>query len=242
MLTTIAKRVQTRLSKQGIKVTLGEIKPVVESMVADINNPTDQEVLSVVAHFLSNATKLAVVDDVALEQTAVEETLTHENVDIVNSVDNAINTASIQDIDSSDLYINEAALNTDQPAPLATTTKSELITTTADQMGIALNAQEISQIAENISICSDDFEQDIDAIKSAIMAFINHKAMINQSKINELIHEVRDVVGAKNSENSQLLSDGLRSINQDIQEANKAFKSNVSKALAAFDIPALKAS
>ena len=129
-----------------------------------------------------------------------------------------------------------------QTAPLATTTKSQLITTTADQMGISLNAQEISQIAENISICSDDFEQDIDAIKSAIMAFINHKAMINQSKINELIHEVRDVVGAKNSENSQLLSDGLRSINQDIQEANKAFKSNASKALAAFDIPALKAS
>ncbi|MTJ48395.1 hypothetical protein FJR05_11185 [Dolichospermum sp. UHCC 0259] len=74
------------------------------------------------------------------------------------------------------------------------------------------------------------------------MAFINHKSMINQSKINELIYEVREVVGAKNSENSQLLSDGLRSINNDIQESNKQFKSSVKQCLSAFDIPALKAS
>ena len=65
--------------------------------------------------------------------------------------------------------------------------------------------------------------------------------MINQSKINELIHEVRQVVGDKNSQNSQRLSDGLKQINSDIQEANKQFKSNVRTAIAAFDIPALKA-
>ena len=108
-------------------------------------------------------------------------------------------------------------------------------------MGIVLDAGEISLIAENINNSSDDFEQDIDAIKSAIMAFINHKSMINQSKINELINEVRQVVGAKNQENSQLLSDGLNQINSDIQEANKQFKSNVKKALTAFNIPSIKA-
>jgi hypothetical protein len=222
MLTTIAKRIQSRLSRAGLKVSLGEIKEQCDRLISDIDNPTETELLAIQNYFMSNANQLIVISDV---------------VDIVNNVDSDIddvNTSSIQE------DIEEAIAP--QTAPLATTTKSQLITTTADQMGISLNAQEISQIAENISICSDDFEQDIDAIKSAIMAFINHKAMINQSKINELIHEVRDVVGAKNSENSQLLSDGLRSINQDIQEANKAFKSNVSKALAAFDIPALKAS
>jgi hypothetical protein len=57
-----------------------------------------------------------------------------------------------------------------------------------------------------------------------------------------MIHEVREVVTEKNSENSQLLTDGLRSINSDIQEANKQFKSSVRSCLSAFDIPALKAS
>ena len=223
MLTTIAKRIQTRLSKQGVKVSLGDIRPVVEQSIKDIQNPTDQEVLSVVNYFLSTATSLTVVDDVDND---------------VDSVDNPINTESIFCIDGQD----DLAIAPPQPAPLATSNKGELVTATATQMGIVLNASEISLIAENINNSSDDFDQDIDAIKSAIMAFINHKAMVNQSKINSLINEVREIVSEKNTENSQLLTDGLRSINSDIQEANRAFKSNVRTAISAFDIPALKAS
>lgn len=256
MLTTVAKKVQSRLSRKGVKVVLGDVKTQCELMITDIENPTEVELLAVQEYFMSNASQLTVINN---------------DVDTVDSVDNPINTASIQDTDSSDLYINEAALTTeeetaiapntpeeleefykhpalftpnqdDQPAPLATATKSELITTTADQMGIVLDASEISLIAENINHSSDDFDQDIDAIKSAIMAFVQHKAMVNQSKINQMIDEVREVVGTKNQENSQLLTDGLRSINQDIQEANKKFKSNVQKCLTAFAIPAIKAS
>ena len=230
MLTTIAKRVQTRLSKQGVKVALSDIRPVVEQSIKDIENPTEQEVLSVVEYFMSTASQLTVTTDLTAD------------VDMVNSVDNiqdidSINTLSIQeDVDEA-----IAPPQTDR-APLAIADKGELITSTATQMGIVLDASEISLIAENINNSSDDFDQDIDSIKAAIMAFINHKAMVNQSKINELIHEVREVVGAKNTENSQLLSEGLKQINSDIQEANRAFKSNVKQCLTAFDIPALKAS
>ena len=244
MLTTIAKRVQTRLSKQGVKVSLSDIRPVVEQSIKDIQNPTDQEIASVVNYFLSTATSLTVTTE-GITMEEIEPVQQFE--DVTAYVDTAINTASIQDIDSSDLYIEEdveeaIAPPQPDPAPLATTNKSELVTAAASQMGIVLNTQEISLIAENISNSSDDFDQDIDSIKAAIMAFINHKAMVNQSKINELINEVREIVSEKNTENSQLLSEGLRSINSDIQEANRAFKSNVRTALSAFDIPALKAS
>ena len=229
MLTTIAKRIQTRLSKQGVKVSLGDIRPVVEQSIKDIENPTDQEIASVVNYFLSTASQL----------TVTTEELTIEVIDDVDTVDNVDNTLSMQDIDSSEAI---APPTENAPAPLATTNKSELITATATQMGIVLDASEISLIAENINHSSDDFDQDIDSIKAAIMAFINHKSLINQSKINELINEVREVVGAKNTENSQLLSEGLKQINSDIQEANKQFKSNVRTALSAFELPALKAS
>jgi hypothetical protein len=67
------------------------------------------------------------------------ETLTHENV---NSVDNVINTASIQDIDSIDLHTNEAALDTENQTALATATKSELVASTAGELGIVLNTGE----------------------------------------------------------------------------------------------------
>ena len=230
MLTTIAKRVQTRLSKQGVKVSLSDIRPVVEQSIKDIQNPTDQEVLSVVEYFMTTATSLTVTTE-GITMEEIEPVQETADVDTVDTVDN---TLSIQDVE-------ETAIAPPQ-APLATTNKGELITATASQMGIVLNASEISLIAENINHSSDDFDQDIDAIKSAIMAFINHKAMVNQSKINELINEVREIVSEKNSQNSQLLSDGLRGINSDIQEANKQFKSNVRTALSAFELPALKAS
>ena len=225
MLTTIAKRIQTRLSKQGVKVSLSDIRPVVNQSIKDIENPTDQEIASVVEYFMSTATSLTVVDDVDI-------------VDNIQDID-SINTPSIQNIDDQD---DSAIAPQPDSAPLAIADKNEIVASTATQMGIVLDASEISLIAENINNSSDDFDQDIDAIKDAIMAFINHKSLINQSKINSLIHEVREVVGAKNSQNSQLLSDGLRSINQDIQEANRAFKSSVKTALSAFELPALKAS
>ena len=222
MLTTIAKRIQSRLTRSGVKVSLSEIKVQCEEAIKDIKNPTEEELLAVQEYFMSNATSLTVIPD-------------------VDTVD-TINTESIQDING-ELVEETAQPDTQtEPAPLATTSnKGELVGVTANQMGITLNTQEISLIAENISNSSDDFDQDIDSIKAAIMAFINHKSMINQSKINSLINEVREVVGAKNSENSQLLSDGLKQINSDIQEANKAFKSNVALCITAFDIPALKA-
>ena len=218
MLTTIAKRIQSRLSRLGVKASLGDIKEQCIRSFLDIENPSEEEILVVQEYFLSTASQLTVVNE------TVEELYTE-----VDDVDN-LKTAG-----------DDLAIAPPQPAPLAVSNKSELITSTASQMGIVLDASEISLIAENINHSSDDFDQDIDSIKAAIMAFIQHKSMINQSKINELIHEVREVVGAKNTENSQLLSDGLRSINQDIQEANKQFKSNVRTALSAFELPALKA-
>ncbi|MFM6159227.1 MAG: hypothetical protein ACKPE3_40665, partial [Sphaerospermopsis kisseleviana] len=183
------------------------------------------ELIAVQEYFMSNASQLTVIN---------EET---------TDVDNA-NTVSIQHIDTS-IDENEPHQDYPEQSPktggLVNTTQSQLITSTAQNMGITLDSSEISLIAENISTSSDDFDQDIDAIKAAIMAFIDHKSMINQSKINELIYEVRDLVGNKNQENSQLLSDGLKQINSDIQEANKQFKSGVQRALAAFTIPTIKA-
>ncbi|MFM6607020.1 MAG: hypothetical protein ACKPH9_13105 [Dolichospermum sp.] len=220
MLSTIAKRIQSRLSRQGVKVSLAEIKEQCDRLIADIDNATETDILNVTEYFINNATKLTVVsDDVATE---VKETLTSEDV-------------------SSNLYANEAALDTEQETALATATKSELVANTAGSLGIVLDAQEISLIAENISYSTDTLEQDIDAIESAIMAFVEHKAAISQQKINNMITSVRNVVTEKNSENSQLLTDGLRSINSDIQEANKQFKSNVQKCLTAFAIPIIKA-
>ena len=216
MVNTIAKRIQTRLSKLGVKVSLGDIRPVVEQMVSDFDNPSAEQVNKVIDHFMDTATSLTVIDNG------------------IDNLDNGLDNLDIENAIAPTTDPDQDYPEQSKSGELAHTPKGDLITTTADQMGIVLDASEISQIAENINDSSDDFEQDIDAIKSAIMAFVEHKARINQSKINNLIVEVREVVGRENQRNSRILSDGLSQINSDIQQANKDFKSNVSKALSAF--------
>jgi uncharacterized protein with HEPN domain len=239
MLNTIAKRIQSRLSRQGVKVSLPEIKTQCELMIADIENPTEVELLAVQDHFMTNATKLTVIsDDVTTEDlTEVEETLTSEDVDIVNNVD-TVNTASIQDIDSIDLHTNEAALDTENQTALATATKSELVASTAGELGIVLNTGEIELIAENVNYSSDDLQESLEEIKSAIIAFVRHKIALNSQKIGETLEEITQVAADGFNQNSQQLTDGLQNINKQLQQQSTDFKSKVRSTLKCFQLPA----
>jgi uncharacterized protein with HEPN domain len=239
MLNTIAKRIQSRLSRQGVKVSLPEIKTQCELMIADIENPTEVELLAVQDHFMTNATKLTVIsDDVTTEDlTEVEETLTSEDVDIVNNVD-TVNTASIQDIDSIDLHTNEAALDTENQTALATATKSELVASTAGELGIVLNTGEIELIAENVNYSSDDLQESLEEIKNAIIAFVRHKIATNSQLIDSTLQEITQVATDGFNQNSQQLTDGLQNINKQLQQQRTDFKSKVKTTLSVFQLPA----
>jgi uncharacterized protein YukE len=261
MLTTVAKRVQSSLKRKGVVATSGEIKDYLKANVGNIENITKEEENNVTEYFLSTATKLTVVsDDVTTEDlTEVEETfssvdvetgniaeptqmeletLTSEDVDIVNSVDNAINTASIQDIDSSELHTNEAALDTENDTALATATKSELVANTAGELGIVLNTGEIELIAQNVNYSSDDLQESLEEIKSAIIAFVRHKIALNSQKIGETLEEITQVATDGFNQNSQQLTDGLQNINKQLQQQRTDFKSKVKATLSVFQLPA----
>ena len=238
MLTTISKRIQSRLSRLGVKAALGEIKEQCDRLIPDIDNATETDILNVTEYFMNNATKLAVIDDVALEQTEVEETLTTEDVDIVDTVDNVINTASIQDIDSIDLHTNEAALDTENQTALATATKSELVASTAGELGIVLNTGEIELIAQNVNYSSDDLQESLEEIKSAIIAFVRHKIATNSQLIDSTLQEITQVATDGFNQNSQQLTDGLQNINKQLQQQRTDFKSKVKATLSVFQLPA----
>ncbi|MBE9257371.1 hypothetical protein [Dolichospermum sp. LEGE 00246] len=265
MLTTVAKRIQTSLKRKGVVATSGDIKDYLRANVGNIENITKEEENNATKYFLSTATKLTVIsDDVTTEDlTEVEETfssvggelgnidgniaeptqmeletLTSEDVDIVNSVDNAINTASIQDIDSNDLHTNEAALDTENETALATATKSELVASTAGELGIVLNTGEIELIAQNVNYSSDDLQESLEEIKSAIIAFVRHKIALNSQKIGETLEEITQVATDGFNQNSQQLTDGLQNINKQLQQQRTDFKSKVKATLSVFQLPA----
>ena len=203
MINKVSTKIQSRLRRKGLVISLPSIKKYLVDNTKNISNITDDETNKATDYFMQQSIKLSVIEDV--------DTVSIQSVDITNATsDNTV---------------------------LANTT-SELVASSAGQMGIVLDASEISLIAENINDFSSDLDSDLDAIKSAIMAFVTHKASVNQAKINSFINEVRDVVINDSNKNSQLLGDGLRSINNDLQQTNRDFKSQVTKALAAFKISA----
>ncbi len=203
MINKVSTKIQSRLRRKGLVISLPLIKKYLVENTKNISNITDDETDKATDYFMQQSIKLTVIEDV--------DTVSIQSVDITSATsDNTV---------------------------LANTT-SELVSSSAGQMGIVLDASEISLIAENINDFSSDLDSDLDAIKSAIMAFVTHKASVNQAKINSFINEVRDVVINDSNKNSQLLGDGLISINNDLQQTNRDFKSQVTKALAAFKISA----
>ncbi|MFM6271218.1 MAG: hypothetical protein ACKPFA_32680 [Dolichospermum sp.] len=242
MLSTIAKRIQSRLSRQGVKVVLGEIKEQCDRLISDIDNATETDILNVTEYFINNATKLTVVsDDVATEDlTEVEETSicvggelgniaepTQMELETLTSEDNAINTASIQDIDS-----------TNTSAPLATTTKNELVANTANSLGIELSTTEIDHIADNFDNSSDDFSQTLEQVKLAIISYVQHKVQLNNQQITDTINEIGDVIADGFNQNNETLNNGLKQLNHQLNQQSTDFKSKLAGTLSRFKLPA----
>jgi len=214
MLNTIAKRIQSRLTRAGVKVALSEIKEQCDRLISDIENPTETDLLAIQNYFMSNANQLIVIG---------------ENVDNVDNADSDIDnvlTLSIQE------DVEEAI------APLATTTKNELVATAANSLNIELSTTEIESIATNFTASSDDFTTTLDELKSAILAFINHKVSCNNVMITNTINEIYSVAAEGFESNNQHLNDGLSQLNQALNQQSADFKSRLKNTLAKFQIPA----
>ncbi|MFM5941415.1 MAG: hypothetical protein ACKOQ2_13450, partial [Dolichospermum sp.] len=66
MLSTIAKRIQSRLSRQGVKISLGDVKSQCELMINDIDNPSEIELIAGQEYFIDNASQLVIIDSIDL--------------------------------------------------------------------------------------------------------------------------------------------------------------------------------
>lgn len=198
----ILTKIQSRLNRRGVKVSLNDIREKYLIAVLDHDNPTEDELSDIVDHFLRIATL----------PTPIIEALS----------------------DESGIDYNESIAIT--PA-----NKSELVSSTAQSLGIVLNTQEIANIAENINHSSDDLHDSLDEIKSAIIAFIQHKAALNSQKISQVVDDITQIAVEELNQNSQELVNGLQSINQQLQQQSADFKSKVKSTLTAFAIPSIKA-
>lgn len=293
MLNKVATRIQSRLSRKGLKIVLGEIKDQCIKTFQNLENPTKVEINAVTDYLMNNATKLTVITEdieaVSTNEAATElETLTNNNSgelevktsvyvgdeignieptsteevetlpqskeDLINKIASEYSLSlhpyqieelskleSSSEIRAAITEILQSPKSSPHPAPLVTTTKNELINSTAQGLGIVLNTQEIEEIAENINSSSDDLTNTLEEIKGAIIAFIQYKTALNREKVAETLNEINQIATDSFSETSHQLDNGLRQINIGLMQQNRDFKSKVKAALTAFKVPSIKA-
>jgi uncharacterized protein YukE len=143
------KKLQSRLSRQNISLSLSEIREQIQIMNLDIDNLREDDLQMLSDHFMSQHKALIPVD----ESDIIEVDLPTSS-EILEAVE-------------------------EQKNQLATTTKSELISQAANNLNIELSTTEIEAIATNFNASYDDFTTTLDELKLAILAFIDHKIQCN---------------------------------------------------------------
>lgn len=205
MLDTISKRIQSRLTRKGLSVSLPEIREQVNKLIPDLDNLTDSDLNNVINHFMNQQSALTTTDDSNIIEV--------EN----NPVEDAVE---------------------EQKPALATTTKNELVSQAANSLNIELSTTEIENIATNFNASSDDFTTTLEELKSAILAFINHKVATNNLIITNTINEIYSVASDGFESNNQHLNNGLNQLNKALNQQSSDFKSRLKNTLAKFQIPA----
>jgi uncharacterized protein YukE len=204
------KKLQSRLSRQNISVSLSEIREQIQIMNLDPDNLTEDQLIDVQNYFMNNATTLTVIATNESEIIEVEVPTSNEILEVE-----------------------------EQKNQLATTTKSELISHAANSLNIELSTVEIEAIAANFNASSDDFTTTLDELKIAILAFIDHKIQSNNLMIANTVNEIYGIASAGFESNNQHLNNSLSQLNKALNQQSADFKSRLKNTLAKFQIPAV---
>ena len=202
------KKLQSRLSRQNISVSLSEIREQIQLMNLDPDNLTEDDLKMLTDHFLNQHKALIPTNESEIIQ--VDLPTSSEILEVVE----------------------------EQKPALATTTKNELVANAANSLNIELSTTEIEAIATNFTASSDDFTATLDELKAAIVAFINHKISTNNLIISNTLNEIYSVASEGFESNNQHLNNGLSQLNQALNQQSADFKSRLKNTLTKFQIPA----
>jgi len=210
-LNTAAKQIQTRLSKQSVKKTLTEIRDFLDNK----KDVTEEEVNNAVSFFLNIPGELVIFN---AREKALEISKTYF-LDLTPTQLTALEALTSEDEIREEIYklINQESKEEGE-------NKGELIKSAAQEMGVTLTPEEITQVAQDINATSDSIEETLGEIKAAVINFINYKVQSNSQKITSAMEEITQVATEGLDRNSQELKRGLSGVNSLLKGRATDFK------------------
>jgi DNA replication protein DnaD len=212
-LNTAAKQIQTRLSKskQSVKKSLSEIRDFLDNK----KDVTEEEVNNAVSFFLNIPGELVIFN---AREKALEISKTYF-LDLTPTQLTALEALTSEDEIREEIYelINQESKKEEE-------NKGELIKSAAQEMGVTLTPEEITQVAQDINATSDSIEETLEVIKAAVINFINYKVQSNSQKITSAMEEITQVAMEGLDRNSQELKSGLSGVNSLLKRRATDFK------------------
>jgi hypothetical protein len=215
-----AKRVQSRLNKKSIKKDLPEIRDFFNSLDLE-KEEFSKEDMDAAFNFFSGG-ELVIFN---AREKALEISKTYF-LDLTPTQLNALEALTSEDEIREEIYklINQESKEEEE-------NKGELIKSAAQEMGVTLTAEEVYLVAQEINTSSDNLEETLDEIKTAVINFINYKVQANSQKIASAMEEITQVATSGLNKNSQELKSGLNKVNEilkggamDFKRISQAFK------------------
>jgi hypothetical protein len=215
----VSTRIQSRLSRKDIKVTLGEIKAVYNQMVADINKPTELEIDSITEHFMNQFSK-----PVAPEQSQEIEPLeTVQNHNVINT-SSEVQQQAITPPEDNQIVVSDAE-------------KQSLIATQSIALGFNLTEEETIAVADSIDDVFTDYSSFISSVTNTIKGYIAHKFNTIENDLQNSTTEVREYLTIRTNQLNQKVSNftnNIRAIQTDTEAIRKNLKTSENAVLSRF--------
>lgn len=224
-MTTYIKRVQSRLSRQGIKVSLQQIREVYVDMVDNAENPTEKELDAIAQHFISNNSKLAPPSNDSVGKTGVITSFEESSL-TVNE-------------DEEETHPEQTHTHTPSASTLATTNTQVkgMVNYKASEMGIQLAASEVDVIASKVDASASSFTDTLNQIESALIAYVEYQQTTEANQVDGMLSRVTQKVIQKNQATTQHLTTGINHFKTALEVAEQHQKRELTSILNRLKVP-----
>lgn len=253
MVTTVAKRIQSRLFRQGLKIALREIKSIYSQKVADANNPTEIEIDSIYEHFISLpvktetttiATPQSPQSSIELQHNQEAETLPQQEIEEELGVD-AIAPLEEEETETSICVGGEIGNIVDAIAPteesnqliVSSADKQALVATQSVALGFELSEQETLEIADTIDNVFADYSAFLSGVTAGIKQYVDCQFDDIESELTNNSEDVRSHIANRTNRLNQQVEDFSINVKADIGGIRQNIKSSETKILSRFALP-----
>jgi hypothetical protein len=247
---TYVKRLQTRASRKGIKVSLQQVRDIYQTVVSDLENPTEEEMNLVLSKLESSTQEVS--EALTIPEPAITEITEESHPDvweIIAPEDNVIasdqaepETESLSKVVQESLevqpLVGETQLDRIEPERALTTTgnfalqeedKHSLIHRQASALNVELDTTELTTIAGHIADNYTSFEDACNRIKSIILMVLDQRFERASGVLDATLLTILNRASGNFQSLNERASQGFTAIAQELKRVDTDFKSRSSE-------------